>query len=551
MTLFLAASVFVPNVSVMATEISTSEEGIVEESPSTDASTTGESTMASAGDETNTMNSEVEEESNQVVVPMMAASLMADPEDVVIDETTFPDEELRNQILSRVPQAADGILTLDELNAVTSLYLYGASINNLKGLEYFQNVTSFKTSSVTFNCDLDLSIFPKLTYVNTYWTTAPSINLTGLNQLDYLDISGLGIKELDLSSNYNLRSLGVRWNKLTALDLTQTPFLVNPELAGQVISEKNTIWKDGKWTVDLNEFLTKNQLPYTYFDNIYGDAPEYTIDYVTGVAEFSGLDKNNAPDYLMYRYITNETNPGSNPINIFYVTVPLVAVHSYEATFESNGGSLVENQIVQQTEAFVEPEVPMKEGYFFDGWYSDPELTQVYDFTKLATADVTLYAKWTPKNRIAQTYTVTYESNGGSATDSQVVIENDLVTRGVEPVKSGFAFKGWYSDKELTKSYDFNTPVTADITLYAKWEKNSIEDSKKNNDMNSEPNDENGVSTQKVNTKTSIANKNVTATNAKSSHLLPRTGESANYLWSIAGLVIVGVGFWFLRKNKL
>ena len=35
------------------------------------------------------------------------------------------------------------------------------------------------------------------------------------------------------------------------------------------------------------------------------------------------------------------------------------------------------------------------------------------------------------------------------------------------PVKEGYIFTGWYTDKECTTLYDFSAPVTADITLYA------------------------------------------------------------------------------------
>ena len=37
----------------------------------------------------------------------------------------------------------------------------------------------------------------------------------------------------------------------------------------------------------------------------------------------------------------------------------------------------------------------------------------------------------------------------------------------------GWTFGGWYTDKECTRSYDFSTPVTSDVTLYAKWTKKS------------------------------------------------------------------------------
>lgn len=63
----------------------------------------------------------------------------------------------------------------------------------------------------------------------------------------------------------------------------------------------------------------------------------------------------------------------------------------------------------------------------------------------------------------------TFESNGGTAVPKQVVDAGETFTEPVKPVKDGFQFEGWYTDKELTKAFDFTTSATTDITLYAKW----------------------------------------------------------------------------------
>lgn len=67
------------------------------------------------------------------------------------------------------------------------------------------------------------------------------------------------------------------------------------------------------------------------------------------------------------------------------------------------------------------------------------------------------------------TYTVTFDSNGGSAVASQTVTSGETATEPVDPTKSGYDFDAWYSDNQFTTEYNFATPVTADITLYAKW----------------------------------------------------------------------------------
>ncbi len=67
-----------------------------------------------------------------------------------------------------------------------------------------------------------------------------------------------------------------------------------------------------------------------------------------------------------------------------------------------------------------------------------------------------------------ESYTVTFESNGGSSVDAQTVEYSSTATS-ITPTKTDYTFDGWYSDSGLTTAYDFSTEVTADITLYAKW----------------------------------------------------------------------------------
>jgi uncharacterized repeat protein (TIGR02543 family) len=68
-------------------------------------------------------------------------------------------------------------------------------------------------------------------------------------------------------------------------------------------------------------------------------------------------------------------------------------------------------------------------------------------------------------------YTVSFDPDGGSAVPSQSVARNGKAVKPADPAKEGFSFAGWFTDKELTKEYDFNTAVTGNITIYAKWAK--------------------------------------------------------------------------------
>lgn len=73
-------------------------------------------------------------------------------------------------------------------------------------------------------------------------------------------------------------------------------------------------------------------------------------------------------------------------------------------------------------------------------------------------------------------YTVTFDANGKDTAmpDSQRVKEGKVATEpSTKPQCKGYTFAGWYTDEACTQAYDFSTPVTADLTLYAKWTKNA------------------------------------------------------------------------------
>lgn len=66
-------------------------------------------------------------------------------------------------------------------------------------------------------------------------------------------------------------------------------------------------------------------------------------------------------------------------------------------------------------------------------------------------------------------YTVKFETNGGTSVKNQTVVKNNKATSPSNPTREDYVFDGWYTDKGLTKKYDFDTKVTGSLTLYAKW----------------------------------------------------------------------------------
>ena len=136
-------------------------------------------------------------------------------------------------------------------------------------------------------------------------------------------------------------------------------------------------------------------------------------------------------------------------------------------TFDNEGTRTT--AIIDNGVKLTAPAAPTKEGYRFSGWYYDNSGSKAkWNFdTDTVTRAMTLTAKW------VRTYTVTFETSGGSAVAPVTVDTGSTVTKPADPTKSGYTFGGWYKDSTLQTPWDFaNGTVTADTTLYAKWTAN-------------------------------------------------------------------------------
>ena len=134
-------------------------------------------------------------------------------------------------------------------------------------------------------------------------------------------------------------------------------------------------------------------------------------------------------------------------------------IQTFEVIFDSNGGTVIESQNVEEYTTVKKPITPIKEGYVFVEWQLDG---YKYDFNLPVTKEITLKAKW----KELATYTITFDSDGGSKINTQNVLEGSKVKKPNDPIKEGFIFNGWYLKGSL---YDFNTLVTGNFTLKAKW----------------------------------------------------------------------------------
>ena len=138
---------------------------------------------------------------------------------------------------------------------------------------------------------------------------------------------------------------------------------------------------------------------------------------------------------------------------------------TFTVTFDTDGlGNTPSSQTVGHGGKVTKPANPSAEGYTFTGWYTNNDLTEPYDFSTPVTSDFTIYAGWS-----INFYTVTFDTDGKADVSSQSVAYGDRALRYDDPTAEGLDFGGWYTDAAFTNEYDFSTPVTSDITLYANW----------------------------------------------------------------------------------
>ena len=102
------------------------------------------------------------------------------------------------------------------------------------------------------------------------------------------------------------------------------------------------------------------------------------------------------------------------------------------------------------------------------GWSVDPEedpktFTGTGDL-RITDNDLTLYPV------VAEAHWITFKSDGGSVTEPVFVRTGESATKPEDPVRAGYAFAGWYEDEACTKAFSFGGELSANVTLYAKWD---------------------------------------------------------------------------------
>lgn len=247
-------------------------------------------------------------------------------------------------------------------------------------------------------------------------------------------------------------------NKITPK--TYAGFTLDPSVPGTVLA--SSITSDGKTVLKLYYKRNTQTLTINYGDP---EQPNQVAALPLGASIQSYLVTPTRVGYTFTGW--SPTPPATMPNEDLTLTAQWKA-SQYKVVFNTNlEGIPTLIQPAAYGSFASAPPLPKREGYRFEGWYSNSELTAPYDFTKPVTADITLYAKWTLD--VEQSYIVSFDTFGGTAIPDRVILGGQAIKTVTLPFKAGYLFTGWYVDPSWNIPYNLNAPVNEDLTLYAGW----------------------------------------------------------------------------------
>jgi len=207
-----------------------------------------------------------------------------------------------------------------------------------------------------------------------------------------------------------------------------------PALPTHIPAENITLtakWTVNKYTITFNTDGGSAVETMT-FD--YGTLTQLPIDPTKAGHTFAGWDKE---------------VPATMPAENITLTAKWT-VNKYTITFNTDGGSTIEAITADFGAAVTAPAAPSKTGHTFAGWDKEVPAT-------MPAENVTLTAKWTVNK-----YTITFNTDGGSAIEAITADFGAAVTAPADPTKDGYTFEGW--DKTIP------TEMPAEnVTITAKW----------------------------------------------------------------------------------
>ena len=155
---------------------------------------------------------------------------------------------------------------------------------------------------------------------------------------------------------------------------------------------------------------------------------------------------------------TRDLNPMlKNPENFDY---------AHTVSFDYGGKAEGTSKVVEYEGIVTPPDDPTADGYQFEGWYTQKNGGELFNFTQPIKEDVTVYAHW---SEVKPDRTVYFDCGNQAAESTKVVEYGEKVTPPANPTADGYQFEGWYTQENGGVPFDFEQEITKDVTVYAHW----------------------------------------------------------------------------------
>ena len=259
-------------------------------------------------------------------------------------------------------------------------------------------------------------------------------------------------------------------------------------LEGGVLVDENTVTEGdatvyARWVVNTYTVTLNNQgatspgtsMIYESYDTKFslsldGDAMTSSSNPITKPSKnytvtfnYNGNGENNSSStaaYVFGGYYTEVDGKGTKYID----SNGYLTSSASPKTFKSNG-----SLYAQWVSTSISLPSPTRNGYTFDGWYTDSNAgTKIGNGGEsyTPTTSLMLYAHWSPKK-----YTLTYNSNGGTSCTpaTKTITYGEKYGELCVPTKTDYIFSGWYTSLNGGTLVDENTIATGNVTIYAHW----------------------------------------------------------------------------------
>ena len=199
----------------------------------------------------------------------------------------------------------------------------------------------------------------------------------------------------------------------------------------------NKLWKvndDGIMYCYLGKSIySKNTGGFKKYNYFYRDRVKNDVTYVSqGETVFTQYDiyyeasiqlpgaPGNVPEHMKFGgwYTSPELMDITEPLTKYKMPADDLTLYAkwepidYTVTFNSQGGTTVDPQSVSYNTPASEPEIPVREGYTFTGWFTQPEGGEIWVFDKSIIEDMTLYAHW--RKNVTAPFTINHIIEGES-----------------------------------------------------------------------------------------------------------------------------------------